>query len=154
MASTTAQIAGSTETPMISLELPSMLTGELKKILEFVYDSAKEFASDILNHPTMSNALKITQLIGNMIKLLENLSFGGKKITGSTKKAVAVELGRNLIQDLIKDQELKTTLLGMYDMLADSTLETLIDVSQHVNTAMKEAAASCCEALVECLRKK
>lgn len=143
MSSTTAQI---------SLELP--ITEEQKKIVEFVYDSAKGFASDILNHPTMSNALKITQLIGNIMKLLENLSFGGKKISGATKKAVTIELGRNLIRDLIPNQELKTTLLGMYDVLADSTLETLIDVSQHVNTAVKEAAASCCEFLAECLRKK
>ncbi len=144
----------STTAGMISLELPSILTEEQKKILEFVYDSAKGYASDILNHPSISNALKITQLIGHLMKLLENLSFGGKKISGSTKKAVSIELGRNLIRDLIKDQELKMTLLGMYDMLADSTLETLIDVSQHVNTAVKEAAASCCEAIVECLRKK
>ena len=153
MSSTTAQ--GTAQgTAMISLDLPPVLTEEQKKILEFVYDSAKGFASDILNHPSMSNALKITQLIGHLMKLLENLSFGGKKISGSTKKAVALELGRNLIRDLIKDQELKTTILGMYDMLADSTLETLIDVSQHVNTAVKEAAISCCESILECLRKK
>lgn len=143
-----------TELPSISLDVPSVLNEEQKKILGFVYDSSKGFATDILNHPSMANALKITQLMGNIMKLLENLSFNGKKISGSTKKAVAIELGRNLIRDLIPNQEVKTTILTMYDMMADQLLETLVDVSQHVNTAIKEATASCCECLADWLRKK
>lgn len=140
----------------IELTLPTAaapLTEEQKKIVGFVYDSSKSFAEGILSHPTLSSALKITQLMGAIMKLLENLTFQQKKLTGSTKKAVAIELGRQLIQDLVKDDTLKQILLPLYDTMAEPLLETLVDVSHTLNTAVKEATASCCEWMAGCLRK-
>lgn len=138
----------------IELKLPTSLTEEQQKIMQFVYDSAKSFAEGILSHPSLPAALKITQLIGAIVKLLENLSFHGQKLNGPTKKAIAVELGRVMIRDLIKDDAVKGVLLPLYDTMADSVLETLVDVSHTLNVAASQAAASCCESIAACLRKK
>lgn len=137
----------------IEFEEESKLTDEQKQIIKVVYDSAKKFGEDILNHPTLSEAMKITQLIGSIMKLLESLTINGVKLNGSTKKVISLELGRILIRDLIKDESLKETILPIYDAMADTVLETLIDVSQHINTAAREAAISCCESLLSCLKK-
>lgn len=138
----------------ISMEVDSKLNEEQKKILSFVYETAKEFATDILNKPSVSEAMKVTQLMGAIIKMLESLTFNQVKLSGSTKKVVAVELGRNLIKDLVKDATAQAGILTVYDFTAEQTLETLIDVSRHVNVAMTEAAASCCGFLAEWLKKK
>lgn len=146
--------ASTTSSGAIELTLPvAVLTAEQKKILAFVYDSSKSFADGILNHPTLSAALKITQLMGAIMKLLENLTFEQKKLTGPTKKAVAIELGRQLIQDVVKDDALKQVVLPLYDTMAEPLLETLVDVSQTLNVAVKEAAASCCEWMAACMKK-
>jgi len=137
----------------IHFEEACKLTDEQKQIIKVVYDSAKKFGEDILNHPSLSEAMKITQLIGSIMKLLENLTINGVKLNGSTKKVISLELGRILIRDLIKDESLKATILPIYDSIADTVLETLIDVSQHINTAAREAAISCCESLLSCLKK-
>ena len=138
----------------IELALPvTPLTDEQKKIVQFVYDSAKTYADGILNHPTLSSALKITQLMGSIMKLLENLTFNQMKLSGPTKKAVAIELGRSLIRDLIKDDSIKDILLPLYDTMAEPLLETLVDVSHTLNTAAKDAAASCCEWMAACIKK-
>lgn len=145
--------------PTVSLEgldmqMESKLTEEQKKILSFVYDSAKEAATEILNRAAVPDAMKITQLMGALIKMMESLTFHQTKIAGSTKKAVALELGRTLVRDLVKDVTLQSGILMVYDMTAEQTLELLVDVSHHVNVAMKEAAASCCEWMAECMKKK
>lgn len=141
----------------VSLELlptpVTILTEEQKKMVSFVYDSGKQFADGILNHPSMAAAMKVTQLVASIVKLIESLQFQGKPLSGPNKKAVALELGRQLIQDVIKDQAVKDVVIPIYNMTAESTLETLIDVSQHLNVAAKEAAASCCEAIAACIKK-
>jgi cobalamin biosynthesis protein CbiD len=138
----------------ISIQMESKLNDEQKKILSFVYESAKEFAADILNKPSVSEVMKVTQLMAAIIKMLESLTFNQVKLAGSTKKAVAIELGRNLIHDLVKDETVKAGILTAYDFTADQALETLIDVSRHVNVAVTQAAASCCEFIAEWLKKK
>lgn len=142
-----------TELQTVSIEIKPALTEEEQKILSFVYETAKEFGTDIFNK-AISNAMKVTQLIGSIIKMMESLTFNQTKIRGSTKKAVALELGRKLIHDLIKDETLQSSILLTYDATADATLEIMIDVSQHVNVAIKEAVTSCCEYVAEFLKKK
>lgn len=146
-------------TSMESIELVSAtstaatpLTEEQQKILHFVYDSAKGVCADRLNQD-LPAAMKITQLVAEIMKLMESLSFGGKPITGATKKSVAIELGRTMIRDLLHDATLISVLLPLYDTMAEPLLETMIDVSQHVNVAVKNAAAGCCEWLAGCIRK-
>jgi cobalamin biosynthesis protein CbiD len=138
----------------ISIQMESKLNEEQKKILSFVYESSKEFAIDILNKPSVTEVMKVTQLMAAIIKMLESLTFNQVKLTGSTKKAVAIELGRNLIHDLVKDETVKAGILTAYDFAAEQALETLIDVSRHVNVAVTQAAASCCEFIAEWLKKK
>ena len=69
--------------------------------------------------------------------------FNDKKIAGSSKKGAVIELGRLLIKQVIHDDKLKQTILPIYDLVAEQTLEAIIDVSHVVNTKMKEATSSC-----------
>ena len=134
----------------------STLTEEQQKVLHFVYDSAKGFAAEVFARSSLPAALQITQLMAGIMKQMETLEFAGSKLTGATKKAVAIELGRTLIADLIQDATVKAVILPLYDTMADSLLETMIDVSQHVNVAVKgakETMAGCCEWMAACLRK-
>ena len=135
----------------ISIQVESKLTEEQKKIVSFVYDSSKDFARDILNKPDVSDALKMTQLMSSIIKMLETITFNQLKLSGANKKAVALELGRNLIKDIVSDENTKAGILTIYDFSADQTLETLIDVSKHVNVAQ---VVSCCEFLADFFKKK
>lgn len=141
----------STELQTIQIEMESKLNEEQKKILSFVYDSAKDFAKEILNKPAVSDAIKMTQLMGSIIKMLETITFNQVKLSGANKKAVALELGHSLIKDSVSDENLKTAILTLYDLTAEQTLETLIDVSKHVNVAQ---VVSCCEFLAEFFKKK
>jgi hypothetical protein len=143
-----------TELQTIQLVVESKLTEEQQKILTFVYDSAKGIAADVLNSSN-GDAMKVTRLMGSIVKLMESLTFNNVKIAGASKKAVGLQLGRNLINDLVKDEALKSNMLAVYDLAAESTLELLIDVSRNVNVkAVTEAATSCCGWLADLLGRK
>lgn len=137
----------------ISIEMESKLSDEQKKILTFVYDSAKDGAREILNKPAMADALKMTQMMSSIIKMLETITFNQVKLSGANKKAVALELGRKLINDIVSDENIKAGILTIYDFTAEQTLETLIDVSKHVNVSVAQVV-SCCEFMADLFKKK
>lgn len=143
----------STELQTISIEIKPTLTEEQQKILSFVYDSAKDIGSEIFNKSNVSDALRVTQLMGSIIKIMESLTFNQAKVSGLTKKTVGLALGRKLICDLIKDDVIRTSILTIYDATADAILEAMIDVSRNVNVTI-EQVASCCGSLVDLLKKK
>jgi hypothetical protein len=135
----------------IKEELDSKLSEEQKKVVDKLYDQSKELATMILNHPTFNNSLKIMNLMGMVIKLVESISITGKKIEGVDKKQIALELGKKLISDIIQDNNVKETLLSVYNLCGESSLEIIIDVSRHVNVNVKEVASSCISELLKCL---
>ena len=132
-------------------DVPKPLTEEQQHIVKAVYEKAKQATQTILEDPQMDNTLKITQTIGQIIKLLEYIKINDKKISGSNKKAVALEVGRLLIKEGIKNDTAKQVVLSIYDVVAEQTLEVMIDVSHVVNTKVQEATASCLDWL--CGRK-
>lgn len=152
-ADTSSTVQPPSEIQTISIELKPTLSDEQKKIVTFVYDSAKEFATEILNKSALSDAMKVTQMMGSIMKMMESLTFNQAKVEGSTKKAVALELGRKLICDLVKEEALQTAILLIYDTTAEPILETMIDVSRNVNVVL-DKAVSCCDSVFECLKKK
>lgn len=152
--STDSTTTAQQELQTIQLNIQSTLTEEQQKILSFVYDSAKGIAADVFSSST-NEAMKVTRLMGSLVKLMESLTFNNVKIAGASKKAVSLQLGRNLINDLIKDDALKANLIAVYDLAAESTLELMIDVSRNVNVkAVTEAATSCCGWLADVLGRK
>lgn len=126
--------------------MESDLTDEQKKLTLQIYDLVKVKLNDVMSDDTINDTIKISKIIGNILSLLENVKVDEKIPTGSDKKAVAIQLGRNLIKELISDN---TTILALYDTLAEPLLETMIDVSKVVNTVIMEATKKCCPGLFE-----
>ena len=129
------------------------LTDAQKTVLKLVYDKVKDSSDIILQHPTLDSALKITQMMASIIKLLESVKLQDALLGGKDKKLIALEVGRLLIKDNVKDEEKQAVLLMIYDSTAEALLETMIDVSQHLNVKVKEVAGMCCDGLMSLIKK-
>ena len=129
------------------------LTDAQKTVLKLVYDKVKDSSDIILQHPTLDSALKITQMMASIIKLLESVKLQDALLAGKDKKLIALEVGRLLIKDNVKDEEKQVVLLMIYDSTAEALLETMIDVSQHLNVKVKEVAGMCCDGLMSLFKK-
>lgn len=124
-------------------------------LLDQLYEAAKQATKSLLSAESMSDAMKIGQLMAMIVKLVEKASYKGEKIPGAEKKEIALALGKRLVADpaVIPGDGLRNGVGMAYDLLSESLLETLLDVSRHVNTAIQEAAVSCCESLLAALKK-
>jgi hypothetical protein len=122
------------------------LTEFEKDLVQRLYDNGKDLTQSILTDSTSDNSMKITQLIAQLMILMDKLP--GEKISGPVKKAVALELGKALIKDLVQENTTRVKILLLYDVLAEPTLETMIDVSRVVNKQMKEAAQGCWDCII------
>jgi hypothetical protein len=129
---------------VITFEESSKLSDAQKAALRLIYTKAKEAIEITITSPTVETALKVTMTIATIAKLVESLKVGGKSLPGTTKKLITLELGSMLIKDLIKDESIKANVSALYDMLAESTLETLIDVSNSVNIGNGQTVATAC----------
>ncbi len=137
----------------VKIEIEHKLSEEQSKVLKIVYDKVKESTDLILHHPRLENALKLTQMIASIIKLLETVKLNELLLSGKDKKEIALELGRILIKDLIKEDEKRVVLLMIYDSTAEQLLETMVDVSHHLNIKVKELTGSCCEGLLNLFKR-
>ena len=118
-------------------------TEEQLEIIAIIYDKAKEIAEAILQLD-IPTAMKVSKMMAEMIKLLEGVTLQNKKISGKTKKHIAITLTRSLICKIAHDS-IRDKIVGVFDDMADQMLETLIDVSRSVN--VQEIATSCCKDL-------
>jgi len=137
----------------IKIEIVNTLTDAQKSVLKVVYDKVKESSDLILQHPTLDSALKITQMMASIIKLLESVKLQDGLLGGKDKKLIALEVGKLLIKDNVKDEEKQAVLLMIYDSTAEALLETMIDVSQHLNVKVKEVTGMCCDGLMTLFKK-
>jgi len=124
-----------------SIESSSIATSESlsenqKKIASIIYNSTKNAIKSVLLDDSVNNIMKITLMIGKTIKEIENVKINEKTPTGKDKKAVAIELGRILIKEMVPNNEI----LAMYDLMAEPTLEIMIEVSKVVNVEI----VKCC----------
>ena len=117
------------------------LTEEQKKLAAYIYDSTKSAVQSFISDRSINNTIKITMTIGQLIKQLEYVKIAGKAPTGADKKTVAIQLGRILIKEVAPDDK---EIFIIYDLIAESTLEAMIDVSKVVNVEVKEIITKCC----------
>jgi len=125
----------------------SSLTEDQKKLATQLYDSTKEAIKSFITDPSLNNTIKITKTISQLIKQLEGVKVDGKSLSGVDKKAVAIQLGRILIKEVTPDDKGEAEILMIYDLVAEPTLEAMIDVSKVVNVAVQELATKCCPGL-------
>jgi hypothetical protein len=133
-----SEVAPSVAAPATEKEEVSKLTEEQEEVLKSVYEKAKSASETILHEPSISNAVKVAQIVGQTIKLLEEAVKTGKKLVGKDKKIVAMELCRSTIKELIKDEGLKLNILNKFDTIGEQMLETMIDVSKHLNISVEK----------------
>jgi hypothetical protein len=133
----------------------SNLTEEQKRLASLIYDSTKASIQSFINDASLNNTVKITKTLGQVIKQLESPSVGSGGVvpTGSDKKAVAIQLGRILIKEVMPDDKGEKEVLMVYDVIAEPTLEAMIEVSRVVNVAVQEVASKCCPGLLELFKR-
>lgn len=146
------------ETPEIVVEMPRMeekeekvelsgfemisisnLSEDQKKLAKYIYDSAKQSIQSFMSDNSLNNTIKITMMLGQIIKEIETVKICGKVPTGSDKKAIVIQLGDIILKEINQPE-----IIIIYHIIADQTLETIIDVSKVVNVYVKEIATSCC----------
>lgn len=153
--STVIQI-GLKEVPvMLGLDMisESSLTEDQKKLASNIYNTTKAAIEDFIKDVNVNSTIKITRTIGQIIKQLENTRLDGKMPTGEDKKAVALQLGRILIKEVTPDDKGEAEILMVYDIVAEPTLEAMIEVSKVVNVAVQELATKCCPGLLELFKR-
>ena len=121
------------------------LTKEQKEILSVVFEKVKASVESIMIDMDLSNHIKIMQIISAVIKIVEGLTVMKKTISGIDKKAVALACGRKCIK-MMKDH---LDMLLLYDMIAETAMETMIDVSRNLNVN----GAECCMGLFSLFKK-
>lgn len=131
----------------------SDLTIEQKKIAENIYETTKVNVKSFISDVSINNTIKITKTVGQVVKDLENVKIDGKSPSGSDKKIVAIQLGRILIKEVTPDDKGEAEILMLYDLIAEPTLEAMIEVSKVVNVAVQEIATRCCPGLLELFKK-
>jgi hypothetical protein len=113
------------------------LTKQQKEILSVVFEKVKASVEDIMIDMDLSNHIKIMQIISSIIKIVEGLTVMKKTLSGVDKKVIALACGRKCIK-MMKDH---LDMLLLYDMIAETAMETMIDVSRNLN--VKEVSECC-----------
>lgn len=132
----------------------SDMTEQQKKIAAEIYEKAKTAIQSFISDQSVNNTIKITRTVGQVIRQLETATLEGKSITGGDKKIIAIHLGRILIKEVTPDDKGEREILLMYDLVAEPTLEAMIEVSKVVNTTIKEVTATCCPSLLTLFSRK
>lgn len=125
-------------------------------VLNELYDTLKETAKGLFSLSSMDDAMRIGKLMAEIMKLVEKATYpGGQKIPGAEKREIALALGKCVTSDpdVIPDEGVRHGVSSAYDAVGEPLLETLLDVSRHVNVFIKEVAVSCCEGILACLKK-
>ena len=131
----------------------SALSEEQKKLASNIYDSVKKSIEGFINDARINNTVKITKTLGQVIKQLEITHIDGKVITGADKKAVAIQMSRILIKEAMPDDKGGVEVLMLYDMIAEPTLEAMVEVSRVVNVAVQELATKCCPSILDFFKR-
>jgi hypothetical protein len=135
----------------------SSLSEDQKKLASSIYESVKAAIKELISDPSINETIKITKTIAKLVKELENAKVDGKAPTGADKKAVAIQLGRILIKEVVTNDSLEANILMVYDVVAEPTLETMIEVSKVVNVVIQKVVTSCgptFDKVLKCLRLK
>jgi hypothetical protein len=135
-----------------SIESDLKLDEKEERVLALVEAQAKAIAETCLSSD-LPAVIKITKLIGELMKIMENVRLNGETIKGGIKKKVAMELIHRLLKEFIKDRDTLFEMLAVYHSMAEHLLETMADVSRGLNVAQEIIESDCCVALMKLLKK-
>lgn len=132
------------------------LSDRQENVLNQLYNSLKEIMKETLSLESADHAMKIGRMMAEIIKLVEKARYPNDKIPGAEKKEIAIALGKRLVsdKDVVQNETIRNGLITAYDLLGEQLLETLMDVSRNVNIAVQQAALSCCESILDYLKRR
>tara|TARA_B100000925_G_scaffold290232_1_gene274975 strand:- start:5149 stop:5604 length:456 start_codon:yes stop_codon:yes gene_type:complete len=113
------------------------ITPYQKAIIKKIYKISNESIKEVVETPELADALVVTIAIGNLVKLIETININNKPLSGNNKKQIVLYLGRLLLNDLLPENN-KSNIIAAYDLLAEATLEKLIDVSKNIKVIAKD----------------
>tara|TARA_B100001093_G_C26710724_1_gene963302 strand:- start:246 stop:704 length:459 start_codon:yes stop_codon:yes gene_type:complete len=127
----------SEEEIVVTFDDENGLTQFQKAVIKKIYKLSNSTIKEVVDTPEIADALVVTIAIGNLVKLIENININNKPLSGKNKKEIVLYLGRLLLNDLLPEKN-KSNILGMYDLLAEPTLEKLIDVSKNIKVIARD----------------
>jgi len=133
----------------IQMITASSLSEQQKQLAKFMYDSVKLAIQDFISDNSINNTVKITMIIGQAIKQMENININGKVPTGVDKKAIVIQMCRILIEELTNEPDI----IIIYDIIAEHILEVMIDTSKVVNIRIQEMSV-CCPNILNLFKRK
>uniref|UniRef100_A0A6C0JEL9 Uncharacterized protein n=1 Tax=viral metagenome TaxID=1070528 RepID=A0A6C0JEL9_9ZZZZ len=134
----------------ITFEGDDNLTAFQKAIISKIYKISKNTVKEVVETPEIADALIVTIAIGNLVKLIETVNINNKPLSGKNKKEIVLYIGKLLLKDLLPESDNKANIIALYDVLAEPTLEKLIDVSKNIKVIVENKV----EDVVENLPKK
>ena len=129
-------------------QIVKVIYDEIKPLIKSIIDELKNIDVNDISPEDISK--KIFTIVTTCIKIVEKTKVNHQKISGSDKKQIVLELGKIIINTEIKDTTITDIINPIYDVLAEEVLETVIDVSSHVNTEVKKG----CGVLYNKLKEK
>ena len=118
---------------IVSFNDDAGLTPFQKAVIKQIFNTSKDTIKEVVETPEMADALVVTIAVGNLIKLIETVNINNKPLSGKNKKDIVLYLGRLLLSDLLPESRNKANIIGIYDLVAEQTLEKLIDVGTNIN---------------------
>ena len=114
------------------------LTPIQKAAVDAIHDEIKDLVSTLAHLFSENIITTITKIIGETIRLVQGYNVANTVLTGSDKKRVVVEVIRLAIQDCIQDKYEQTRILAVFDEIADTTINVMINVSHGLQELKKE----------------
>ena len=114
-------------------------------IVNNLYENISQDIIDLIADPEVSDFITILEVITRVSGMVEVIRFGEKPIRGKEKKIVTKKLGRVLIDNNCPD-ELKDSVLDVYDKSIDNAIELLIDFAKNNKILRKtsKCVTACC----------
>jgi hypothetical protein len=117
------------EAPVASNEIVTLseLSEVQQKAIASLIVEVKELVGEL-----SSNAFAVTKVISVLMKKVETLQVDGNKLNGADKKKVVLEAGKQVLNSKLSND---STIMELYNALAEPTIEAMIDMSRGVNFA-------------------
>ena len=119
----------------MSVEHEHGLTAFEMEVVNRLYNSTESSVRNILRHPSWGDLLVITKTVAVACGAVELVRVDSEKLSGDSKKAVSVYLGRRLLERLLPSNN--KGLLDVYDSNIGDLVEVIIDFAKNNKCLVK-----------------
>ena len=114
-------------------------------IVQDLYENISQDIIDIIADPDISDFLTLLEVVSRIASMVEVIRIGEKPMKGKEKKQIVKTLGRLLIEQHCSE-ELKESILHIYDTNIENVLEILINFAKNNKIIRKTSRCmtACC----------